>query len=132
MTDINYRFPKKYRLKENAAFQRVYNAKQAKGDAHLLIFAARNSVGYTRLGVSVSRKVGNAVARARFKRCLREAFRLEYSALPVGLDLILIPRRGTTADTDTYRASLRKLMKQLTELITRNDRRSSRNQETNR
>ena len=126
MTDETYRFPQKRRLKETAAFQRVYNAKQAKGDGLLLIFAARNAVGYTRLGVSVSRKLGNAVARARYKRCLREAFRLEQHTLPSGLDLIFIPRHGTTADPDGYRQSLHKLIPQVLEVIERNERREAR------
>ncbi|QDU79002.1 Ribonuclease P protein component [Polystyrenella longa] len=126
MTATDHRFPQKCRLKTNASFQTVYNAKQAKGDNRLLIFAARNGLGYTRLGVSVSRKVGNAVCRGRFKRCFREAFRLERPELPVGLDLIFIPRRGTTADTDIYRQSIQKLIPQVLEVIERNERRASR------
>ncbi|MEZ6047042.1 MAG: ribonuclease P protein component [Planctomycetaceae bacterium] len=132
MTSSDFRFPTRLRLKESASFQHVYDAKQAKGDQHLLIFAARNALGYTRLGVSVSRKLGNAVVRARFKRCLREAFRLEQSQLPHGLDLILIPRRGTEADVGAYRKSIPALVKQLTELIERNERRTTSRTEAQR
>ena len=46
------------------------------------------------MGLVVSRKVGPAVARNRFKRLLREAFRLHLGELPEGLDLVVIPRRA--------------------------------------
>ena len=47
------------------------------------------------MGLSVSRKVGGAVVRNRWKRLLREAFRLTRPQLPAGIDLIVIPRAGT-------------------------------------
>jgi ribonuclease P protein component len=48
----------------------------------------------TRLGITVTRKYGNACTRNRFKRMVREAFRLSYQHLPQGLDLVVRPRRG--------------------------------------
>ncbi len=110
---IDLSLPKECRLRKSDDFQRVYEQKQRASDDHLLIFAARNSLGVTRRGLSVSKKHGNAVHRNRKKRLLREAFRLYRHQLPTGLDLILIPRAGSKAGLKEYRKSLLKLVKRI-------------------
>jgi len=85
---------KREHLRSPADFRRVYERRCSASDGRLLIFALPNDLGYLRLGLSVSRKVGNAVVRNRFRRLFREAFRLTRPELPTGLDLILIPRSG--------------------------------------
>ena len=87
-------------------FARIYELRQRTGDQHLLLFAAPNGLDQTRFGLSVSKKHGNAVRRARLKRLLREAFRLSQHDLPRGLDLILIPRHNSGAELGDYRHSL--------------------------
>ena len=86
------RFPQRFRLKTPAQFQAVYDRKKSASDPVLLVFAGRNDLPHPRVGLSVSKKVGNAVMRNRFKRLFREAFRLTRTELPIGVDLILIPR----------------------------------------
>lgn len=113
------RFPRARRLAATRDFDRVYALKQRAGDAHLLIFAAPNPVGATRIGLSVSRKHGNSVVRHRLKRLLREAYRLEQHALPEGVDLVLIPRIGIPSTVDNYRASLRTLVPRLARRLSR-------------
>lgn len=86
-------FPKSHHLRNGADFRRVYDSGRSASDATLVVYALANDLPHPRLGLSVSRKVGNAVARNRWKRLLREAFRLSRDELPSGHDLVLIPRR---------------------------------------
>ena len=80
MTD--QRFPKSVRLLTQKDFDSVYQDDVFAADDFLVIRATRNNLEVTRLGLSVSRKVGNAVVRNRWKRLIRQACRarcLEYS-----------------------------------------------------
>jgi ribonuclease P protein component len=89
---VDQRFPAKYRLKLKRDFERAYQRRRSVSDGVLLVYACENELPYPRLGMSVSRKVGKAVVRNRWKRLIREAFRLGREELPVGLDLIIIPK----------------------------------------
>ena len=94
-----FTFPPTARLKTPAEFQAVYDHKRSVSDALLVIYAKENDLGRTRVGLSVSKKIGNAVARNRCKRLFREAFRLSQHDLPVGVDFIMIPRNVTREPT---------------------------------
>lgn len=78
-------------------------------DARLTMHFARSEGGGTRLGLVVSRRCGNAVARNRWKRMLREAFRLTLPDLPGGLDLVVIPRNREVPSLAELQESLRGL-----------------------
>ena len=89
---ISLQFPAKMRLRLNRDFRRVYAGKQRVDLGFLTIYALRNSLAHTRIGVSLPRKVGTAVRRNRIKRLLREGFRLWQKQLPTCLDVVIVVR----------------------------------------
>jgi ribonuclease P protein component len=91
---VSLGFSKRLRLLKKADFDAVFAARASSSDGMLLVYGARNTLGHPRLGLAVSRKVGNAVARNRWKRLIREAFRLAQHELPP-LDLVVLPRTAT-------------------------------------
>ena len=106
-------FPKTVRLRTSPEFNRVYRSKHYAADGTLVICGARNGTEVTRLGLSVSRKVGNAVVRNRWKRQIREAFRKQRVDLPLGLDLVVRPKKGATCNGGAIALSVLKLAQRL-------------------
>ncbi len=106
---IDQTFPKSVRLRTSPEFDRVYRSKHYAADGTLVICGARNGTATTRLGLSVSRKVGNAVVRNRWKRHIREAFRKQRVHLPCGLDLVVRPKKGAICDGPAIDRSVKKL-----------------------
>ena len=91
---IDQRFPKASRLRTRAEFLRVQRGGLRFTTAHMTVLALRSTENRTRIGITVSRKVGNAAVRNRVKRRLREIFRTNKAAWPANIDFVVIARRS--------------------------------------
>lgn len=86
--------PGRARLSRSADFDRVFRRGRSHASRELVLYVfPREDEGTTRLGLSVSRKVGGAVQRNRVKRLLREAFAEEGVGLPQGTDAVIVARQ---------------------------------------
>jgi ribonuclease P protein component len=92
MTDN--RFPKRLRLLRASEFERVFAARSSAVDPWIALYGAANEFDHPRLGLVVSRRIGGAAQRNRWKRLLREAFRLTQKQLSA-IDLVCLARTPT-------------------------------------
>jgi ribonuclease P protein component len=106
-------------LRRPSDFRRVYERRRSASDDWLIVYACENGLPHLRLGLSVSRKVGNAVRRNRLKRLYREAFRLTRHDMPTGLDLVLIPRTAEEPPLEELKHALPRLVSQLAHKLAR-------------
>ena len=106
-----YTYRRGQRLSRRRDFQRVVRIACTAADRRLVVYVAANDRECTRLGTSVSKRLGSAVKRNRVKRLIREAFRLLQHDLPVGLDLLVVSRRTDRPALETYRRSLAVLVR---------------------
>lgn|GEM_PF-165962 len=102
-------FRKTHRLRAAAEFAAVFQHRKTCSDSILIVYGHPNHRSEARLGLSVGkRKYRRAHERARFKRLVREAFRLARASgeLPEGIDYVVVPRGGPLPRFDQVRASL--------------------------
>lgn len=106
-------------LKSNTDFNRVYAAKRSYANRLLVVYILENGTDANRLGVSVSKKVGNSIVRHRLARLIREAFRLSTDYIPDGYDYVVVARASLkdkgffeTKESMIHLLKLHKLYKQ--------------------
>ena len=79
-------------LKKNRDFQNVYNNGKSYANRLLVMYIYENHTQENRLGISVSKKVGNSVIRHHLTRLIRESYRLHEDVFNSGLDIVVIAR----------------------------------------
>ena len=79
-------------LKKNVDFQSVYRNGKSYANRFLVMYVLDNQTERNRLGISVSKKVGNSVIRHHITRLIREAYRLQEDMFNSGLDIVVIAR----------------------------------------
>jgi len=102
------------RLKRRRDFRRVQGSGVRAHTRHFVLALAPSPHGPGRVGITVTRKVGNAVERNRVKRLVREVFRRHRTWFPPGMDVVFIAKRGAPAvDYETLREELRRARRTL-------------------
>ena len=79
-------------LKKNRDFQLVYRTGTSYVNRYLVMYVKANQLGINRIGISVSKKVGNSVVRHRLCRLVRESYRLHEEEFDSGLDIVVVAR----------------------------------------
>ena len=79
-------------LKKNMDFQNVYKNGKSYANKYLVMYVLENDLNKNRIGISVSKKVGNSVIRHRITRLIRESYRLQEDMFNSGLDIVVIAR----------------------------------------
>ena len=85
---------KKYRLRNNEDFRKVYDKGKNYWNRNLVLYKMKNGLDYSRVGFTVSKKIGNSVVRNRVKRRLREIFRKNCDRVKGEYDIIIIPKKN--------------------------------------
>ena len=118
--ETNFHFPRKLRLLRTADFHRVYKQRHSVASGPLIIYGAQQamSLAHPRIGISVSRRVGNAVVRNQWKRRLREAFRqVRSQVVENNIDVIVVVR--ATGKPATGQKAMQDMERDLVALIRR-------------
>lgn len=108
----DFRFPKTLRVTKGDDFTRAMRRGGCAADGTLVVFALPrpgDNDTSTRLGVTIPKKTGNAVARNQWKRLIRESFRTQQSSIPAGFDIVVRPKKDAVLEWAIIQRGLPKL-----------------------
>ena len=88
-------FAKQARVRKRREFLQIQNTGRRVATRHFLVVYACFGDGAPRLGITVTKKIGNAVVRNRIKRAVRETFRTHAASLRRGASMVVIARDGS-------------------------------------
>lgn len=117
---MDFQFTKAEHLTRKKEFERVFNEGKVLKNDKIVFYVTPNDIQYSRLGLVVSKKVGNSPRRNRAKRLLREAYRLNKHLLKTHVDIIAIPRHPFSSDLklSNIENGFKKLLLQISETFT--------------
>lgn len=99
-------------LKKNQEFQSVYRRGRSKANRCFVMFVKRNDLSSNRVGISVSKKVGNSVVRHRVTRVVREVMRLHWEDVKDGYDIVIVARPSAKeSDYKKFESAILHLLK---------------------
>ena len=81
-------------IKKTREFQKVYKKGKSFANKYLVMYILTNERTENRLGIAVSKKVGNSVVRHRLTRLIRESYRLNKDKFIKGIDIVIVARTG--------------------------------------
>ena len=85
-------------IKNNEEFRKIYNEGKSAADRYLVMFVDKRNDTGNRIGISVSKKVGNSIVRHRLTRILRECFRLHLPEITEGYDIVVMVRAAAKGE----------------------------------
>lgn len=102
MSPVTLLFNRQRRLTRKSQFDLMYKEGDRRTAGPLLMHTLRNNLEYSRLGLSIPKRIGNAVKRNKIKRRCREAFRISQHELPGRIDMLLTIRPHEILTTSEY------------------------------
>ncbi|MBN2321175.1 MAG: ribonuclease P protein component [Acidobacteria bacterium] len=91
---LSERFPHSRRIVRSVDYKAIYETGKKIHSGKFVLFSRENAVGHTRLGITVSRKIGCASKRNRIKRLFREIFRKSSAEIPDNFDIVINAKTG--------------------------------------
>ncbi len=99
-------------LKKNREFQSVYRRGRSKANRYFVMLYIKNNLPYNRVGISVSKKVGNSIVRHRVVRVIREIMRLHWEDVAQGYDIVIVARTAAKdSEYDKFESAIIQLLK---------------------
>ena len=94
---MNYKFPKALRLRKRTLFKQVYEQGRYLSNSLISLHFFLREHQEHRIGFAAGKRLGNAVTRNRCRRRLKECYRLYRDEMPVGVDIVVLARKGMVA-----------------------------------
>ena len=103
---------KSLRLTKNFEFKKVYEARRRWSSPFFTMYVKNNQLDRTRLGISISKKVGKSVVRNKIKRRIKEIFRKSLAEIKKGYDVVItVKPQAADADFKTMESEIKSLLK---------------------